>query len=126
MPSTRVAASRTVAKAGTSRSSSVAPLASSCAELGRSGAQLGVGQRLHLGLQRVDRLDPRPRRLDAAIVGGAENLAGEAAETDHPMVLSIRNLAGGAPAEPAVPSEAQIQTTKSARKTVLDAKTKDR
>ena len=57
--------------------------------------KLGVGQRAELVLHGVDRLDPWPRRLDAAIVGGAEDLAGEAAETDHPMVLSIRSFAGG-------------------------------
>ena len=94
-------------------------------ELLGAGAQLRVGKRPQLVFQRVDRLDPRPRRLDAAIVGGTENLAGEAAETDHPMVLSIRlcrRFAGG----PAVRKRERIATTKSARKTVLDAKTKDR
>ena len=90
MPSTRRAASRTVAKAGDqqvverrrrwrcrARNSAV------------RAAQLGVGERPHLVLHGVDRLDAGPSRLDAAVVGGAEDLAGDTAETDHPMVLSI-------------------------------------
>ena len=66
------------------------------AELVGAGGKLGVGKRLELVLHGVDRLDPWPRRLDAAIVGGTEDLAGDDAETDHPVVLSIRNMPAGA------------------------------
>ena len=66
------------------------------AELVGAGGELGVGKRPELVLHGVDRLDPWPRRLDAAIVGGAEDLAGEDAETDHQMVLSTVILPAGA------------------------------
>ena len=65
------------------------------AELVGAGGKLGIGQRPHLVFHGVDGLDPGPGRLDAAIVGRAENLAGDDAETDHPVVLSIRNLPAG-------------------------------
>jgi hypothetical protein len=58
-------------------------------EFFRTPRKLGVGERLHLVFHRIDGFDPGPGRLDAAVVGGAENLTGESAETDHPMVLSI-------------------------------------
>src|SRR6185437_11124525 len=43
----------------------------------------------HLVFHGVDGFDPGPGRLDTAVVGRTENLTGETAETDHPMVLSI-------------------------------------
>ena len=43
------------------------------------GAQLVVGKALHLGLDRVDGLDPGPIALDPAVVGRAENLLRESA-----------------------------------------------
>ena len=58
------------------------------------GAQLGVRQLADLGLERGDFSGARPQRLDAAIVGRAEDFAGHAAETDHPLVLSIRDMPG--------------------------------
>ena len=57
MPSVRLAASRTVAKAGTSRSSRVLPFGEFVAELVGAGAQLVVAQFLDLGFERVDRVD---------------------------------------------------------------------
>ena len=54
--------------------------------------KLGVGERPHLVFHGIDRLDTWPGRLDPTIVGGTENLTGETAETDHPMVLSIAFL----------------------------------
>ena len=58
-PRVRLAASRTVAKAGTRRSSSVGAGGELGAELGGAGAELVVGERVELGLQRVDRGDRR-------------------------------------------------------------------
>ena len=74
------------------------------AELVGAGGKLGVGKRPELVLHGVDRLDPWPRRLDAAIVGGAEDLAGEDAETDHQMVLSTVSFAGGRRRNPRYPA----------------------
>ena len=62
------------------------------AEFFRAARKLGIGKRPHLVFHRVDGFDPGPGRLDAAVVGGTENLTGETAETDHPMVLSIAIL----------------------------------
>ena len=73
-------------------------------ELLGAGGEFGVGEGLELVLHGVDRLDPGPGRLDAAIVGGAEDLAGENAETDHQMVLSIRSFAGGRRRNPRDPA----------------------
>ena len=70
------------------------------AELLGARRKLGVGQRLHLVFHRIDGLDPRSRSLDAAIVGRAENLAGDDAKTDHPVVLSIRILPAGSRLNP--------------------------
>ena len=101
---------------GTSRSSSEAPLATSAPELVGAGGELGVGKRLELVFHGVDRLHPRPGRLDAAIVGGTEDLAGDDAETDHPVVLSIRNCAGGRRLNPRTMKPGRIRNRKSARK----------
>ena len=127
MPSARLAASRTVAKAGTSRSVEGGAVGELLAELVGPGAQLGVGQPADLGLQRGDLGGAGPQRLDAAIVGRAEDFAGDAAETDHPMVLSIRDLPGWErrPNPPCLFWRAN-STTKGARKSLLDAKSKDR
>src|SRR5690606_18260193 len=65
------------------------------AELDGARGELLVGQRPQLVLHGVYRLDPWPRRLDAAIVGRTEYLAGENAETDHQMVLSTVVLPAG-------------------------------
>ena len=45
-----------------------------------AGAQLGVAQPLELGLERVDRVDRLPERLDEAVVGRAEQPLGNRAE----------------------------------------------
>ena len=87
-------ASRTVAKAGTSRSSSVAPSASSARNSSVRPRSCVVGQRPHLVSSALIASTRGRVRLDAAVVGRAEDLAGEAAETDHIMVLSIDVRAG--------------------------------
>src|SRR4029079_5297683 len=101
-PSVRLAASRTVAKAGTRMSSSVLRPASSGrhsaaqgvapsfergAEFGGAGLQRLVGERRDLGLQGVDGIDAGLISLDPPVVGGAEKLAGERA--DHAKFLSL-------------------------------------
>ena len=60
------------------------------AELLGPRPKLVVGQRLQFIFHCSDRFHPGPGRLDAAVVGGTENLTGETAETDHQVVLSIR------------------------------------
>ena len=54
-------------------------------ELVGARAQRLVGERFQLLLQRVDLVDARPIGLDAPLVGGAEQLAGDAA--DHREIL---------------------------------------
>ena len=54
------------------------------AELGGLALQRLVGERLHGRLQRVDRRHPALERLDAAVVGGAEDGAGDASEHGGP------------------------------------------
>ena len=93
-PSARLAASRTTAKAGTSMAVERRAGGDLFAELGGLGAQLGIGQLADLGLERGDFGSAGPQRLDAAIVGRAEDFAGHAAETDHSLVLSIRDVPG--------------------------------
>jgi hypothetical protein len=85
-PSVRLAASRTVAKAGTRMSSSDL-------QFGRARLQRVVGKRSDFGFEGVDGVDAGLIALDAAVVGSAEELAGERA--DHPNILSMR---GGAAA----------------------------
>ena len=64
-------------------------------ELGGLGEDALVGERLVLGLERVDPLDGGPGRLDPAVVGGAEDLLRDRAQSQHqPVVLSC----GRAPA----------------------------
>ena len=50
-------------------------------------AQLLVGERFQLLLQRVDFLDPRPIGTDAPLVGGTEQLAGDSA--DHRIIILL-------------------------------------
>ena len=114
MSSTRREASRTVAKAGTSRSSSDAPLARSARNCSVRARSSSSDSALQLVLHGVDRLDPGTRRLDAAIVGGAEDLAGENAETDHQMVLSTV-FCRRAPAEPAGTRQAEADSNSKKR-----------
>ena len=71
------------------------------AEFRGAADQLLVGERPHLVFHGVDRLDTGPGRFDPTVVGGTENLTGETAETDHPMVLSIEfSILRRAPAGP--------------------------
>ena len=79
-PSVRLAASRTVANAGTRMSSSDVPSATCFLNVVGARAQRLVGELLELPLQRVDRVDPRLIALDPPLVGGAEQLAGEGAD----------------------------------------------
>ena len=60
-----------------------APLRELLAELAGAVAQRLVGERLDLGLERVDGLDAAGVALDRPVVGRAKNLAGDRAETDH-------------------------------------------
>ena len=53
------------------------------AERLRAGPQLGVGELLQLGLERVDLVHGRPVGLDFAIVGRPENLGCKCAERQH-------------------------------------------
>ena len=76
----RLAASRTVAKAGTRMSSSVLPSASSflnASVRARSSSSESFDQ---LRLERVDGVDPRLILAHAPVVGGAEQLAGDSAD----------------------------------------------
>ena len=79
------------------------------AELVGAGAQVGVRQRGDLGLQRVDLDDGRGVSLQAAVVGGSENLSGKGAETGHqyyPLKRSRMPVMGcgtGAPSEKTSP-----------------------
>ena len=85
-PSVRLAASRTVAKAGTSRSSRSAPSSSCLRNMVRAGAQLGVGQLRDLRLKRVDRGDLRADTLfTMPIVRRAEDLGGESSRSSDSM-----------------------------------------
>ena len=52
-------------------------------ELLGARAQLLIGERGHLVFHCVDGFDPWPKTLDAPIVRGTEDFAGDAAETDH-------------------------------------------
>ena len=92
-PRVRRAASRALAKASGSRSSSVSPLAEALAELGGLGADAGVVERLELRLQRVDRLDQRAGGLDPAVVRRAEDLLRDRAQSHH-ETLVLKSCAG--------------------------------
>lgn len=87
-PMARLAASRTTAKASFDgiercaggepwRNSSVLPRSSASESLAIPGSSAVMSGCTW------------PQRFDAAVVGGAEDFAGHAAETDHPLVLSI-------------------------------------
>ncbi len=58
-----------------------------------------VAQRAVLGLQRVDPLDGRPRRLDLSIVGSPEDLASKRAQSQHTLI-PIPRRPGATPARP--------------------------
>ena len=62
------------------------------AEFVGAGLQRLVGERGDLGFQRVDGVDPGLIALDPAVVGGAEELAGERA--DHAKFLFLRSDIG--------------------------------
>ncbi len=89
-PSVRLAASRTVAKAGTRRSSSGLPSASCSRNSSVRARSCVVGERRELGLQRVDRVDAGLIGLDAPVVGRAENLAGEGADHRESFLVVVR------------------------------------
>ncbi len=72
-PRTRQAASRTSAKASTSRSSSVSPLARRSRNSGRHGLQLLVRARLHLRLEGVDQRHQLGEAPDLLALAGAED-----------------------------------------------------
>ena len=80
LASVRCAASRTTAKASGSRSSSVAPSRQPFTELRRLGAQRLIRQRLHCRFQGVDLRHPPLVRLQRAVVGSAEDGAGDRGE----------------------------------------------
>ena len=72
-PSTRQAASRTVAKASMSRSSRISPLAIALAEVHRPVGQVVVGQRLDLGLELVDEGDELRQPADLLALAGPQD-----------------------------------------------------
>ena len=76
----RLAASRTVAKAGTRMSSSEVPSATCFLNSSVRALQRLVGERFQLLFQRVDRVDPRLIAADPPFIGGAEQLAGNGAD----------------------------------------------
>ncbi len=57
-----------------------------------AGDQLVVGQRLELGLQRVDLCHQRPDRFHLAVVRGAEHLARQSTNTQHVFSLGRHSL----------------------------------
>ena len=67
------------------------------AEFRGLGSELIVAQGVELGFESVDRVDPWLVALDATIVGGAENLAGEGVEADHESSLTNGNPKRRAP-----------------------------
>ena len=85
-------------------------------ELLGAGGEFGVGESLQLVLHGVDRLDLRPGRLDAAIVGGTENLSGDTAETDHQWSFQSVVCRQGAGGTPVTGHLGQVRTTKSVPK----------
>ena len=93
-PSVRLPASRTTAKASGSRSSSVAPSASRSRNSTVLAAQRLVRQRLHRRLQRVDLRHPALVGLEGAIVGGAEDGAGDGSEHGKPSATACPPAAG--------------------------------
>ena len=66
------------------------------AEVLGAGAQLRVGERGDLRLERVDLRDHRAVFLEFPLVGGAEDFAGEGAKREH-WVLSLRSAGGSVP-----------------------------
>ena len=90
-PSTRLAASRTVAKAGHQQFVKTFAVGDFGFELIRAGAQGVVGKRRDLRLQRVYRQHFRGVGLQSAIVGAAEDFFCEA--TEHSNDLSGRRRA---------------------------------
>ena len=59
------------------------------AEILRARPQLRVAQSRDLGLERIDRLHARPVALDAALVGGAEDLCRKAADSGEHQNVSL-------------------------------------
>jgi hypothetical protein len=72
IPATRLAASRTVAKASGRISSSVAPCANLLLQDTGLRPQLVVGQRNHPGLERVHRIEQRRQFADFPLGARAE------------------------------------------------------
>jgi hypothetical protein len=60
-------------------------------EIGRAGAQLLVGELLQLRFQSIDLRHARLIGLDAALIGGAENLAGERADHSGIPFRSVKH-----------------------------------
>ena len=87
-PSVRLAASRTVAKAGTRMSSRRLALGELLFEFVGARAQRLVGELLQLLFQRIDGVDAGLIGADAPVVGGTEQLAGDSA--DHRIILPTR------------------------------------
>ncbi len=93
-PMVRLAASRTVAKAGTRMSSSDLPVGDLFLEVFGARPQRLVGERFEFFLQRVDRVHPRLIAADPPFIGGAEQLAGNGADhADSSSVIAGRFLA---------------------------------
>ena len=99
-PRVRLAASRTTAKASGSRSSRVSPAASRSRKAGGHGRQFVVRHGHEAGLQGVDLGHGRPERLDLALIGRAEKLFGERAETQHEILCYAAGNGGPKPPKP--------------------------
>ena len=105
-PRVRLAASRTVAKAGTSRSSRLLPAANSSRNICGPGAQRLVGKGGEFGLQGIDLGHAAAVLRDLAVIARAENLCGNAAQSQH--LIRILQEGASAPRVEALSSQVAV------------------
>ena len=101
-PMVRLAASRTVAKAGARMSSSEVAVGDLLLEIVGARPELLVGERCQFRLKRVDLVDPRLIAANPPLIGGAEQLAGNGA--DHTEGSSIPGGGSNTPPRPDIAS----------------------